>query len=49
MSRYFAEINSLTNEVIRVIVCNDKNNYKIIHSLRSHGWDRGLNNNKNKQ
>ena len=25
MSRYFAEINSLTNEVIRVIVCNDKN------------------------
>ena len=30
-----------------MIVCNDKNNYKIIHSLRSHGWDRGLNNNKN--
>ena len=29
-----------------MIVCNDKNNYKIIHSLRSHGWDRGLNNNK---
>ena len=25
MPRYFAEINSLTNEVIRVIVCNDKN------------------------
>ena len=25
MLRYFAEINSLTNEVIRVIVCNDKN------------------------
>ena len=30
-----------------MIVCNDKNNYKIIHSLRSHGWDRGLNNKKN--
>ena len=30
-----------------MIVCNDKNNYKIIHSLRAHGWDRGLNNNKN--
>ena len=30
-----------------MIICNDKNNYKIIHSLRSHGWDRGLNNNKN--
>ena len=25
MPRYLAEINSLTNEVIRVIVCNDKN------------------------
>ena len=23
-----------------MIVCNDKNNYKIIHSLRAHGWDR---------
>ena len=30
-----------------MIICNDKKNYKIIHSLRSHGWDRGLNNNKN--
>jgi len=30
-----------------MIICNDKNNYKIIHSLRSHGWDRGLKNNKN--
>ncbi len=29
-----------------MIVCNDYNDYKIIHSLRSHGWDRGLNNNK---
>ncbi len=30
-----------------MIICNDKKNYKIIHSLRAHGWDRGLNNNKN--
>ena len=30
-----------------MIVCNDKKNYKIIHSLRSHGWDRGINNNNN--
>ena len=30
-----------------MIVCNDKQNYEIIHSLRSHGWDRGLKNNKN--
>ncbi len=29
-----------------MIVCNDKNDYEIIHSLRSHGWDRGLKNNK---
>ncbi len=29
-----------------MIVCNDYNDYKIIHSLRSHGWDRGLNNSK---
>ena len=29
-----------------MITCNDIKNYKIIHSLRSHGWDRGLNNNK---
>ena len=29
-----------------MIVCNDYNDYKIIHSLRSHGWDRGLNNKK---
>jgi len=29
-----------------MIVCNDYNDYKIIHSLRAHGWDRGLNNNK---
>ena len=25
-----------------MIVCNDKEDYKIIHSLRSHGWDRGI-------
>lgn len=31
-----------------MIVCNDYNDYKIIHSLRAHGWDRGLNNNKSK-
>ncbi len=29
-----------------MIVCNDLNDYKIIHSLRAHGWDRGLNKNK---
>ena len=27
-----------------MIVCNDYNDYKILYSLRSHGWDRGLNN-----
>ena len=30
-----------------MIICNDKNNYEIIHSLRAHGWDRGLGNKKN--
>ena len=30
-----------------MIVCNDKKNYEIIHTLRAHGWDRGLKNNKN--
>jgi len=30
-----------------MIICNDKKDYEIIHSLRAHGWDRGLNNNKN--
>ncbi len=30
-----------------MITCNDKNDYNIIHSLRAHGWDRGLKNNKN--
>ena len=27
-----------------MIICNDKKNYEIIHSLRAHGWDRGLRN-----
>ena len=31
-----------------MIVCNDKKNYEIVHSLRAHGWDRGLRNNKEK-
>ena len=31
-----------------MIVCNDKKNYEIIHSLRAHGWDRGLNNKNEK-
>jgi len=26
-----------------MIVCNDTSDYKIIHKLRAHGWDRGLN------
>jgi len=30
-----------------MIVCNDKKNYEILHSLRAHGWDRGLKNDKN--
>ena len=30
-----------------MITCNDKKNYELIHALRAHGWDRGLNNNKN--
>ena len=25
-----------------MLVCNDYNDYKIAHSLRAHGWDRGL-------
>jgi len=29
-----------------MIVCNDYNDYKILHSLRAHGWDRGLTNKK---
>lgn len=30
-----------------MITCNNTDDYRIIHSLRAHGWDRGLNNNKN--
>ena len=30
-----------------MIICKNKNDYKILHSLRAHGWDRGLNNKKN--
>tara|TARA_B100000029_G_scaffold269629_1_gene264969 strand:+ start:6402 stop:7628 length:1227 start_codon:yes stop_codon:yes gene_type:complete len=30
-----------------MIVCNDSNDYKTLYSLRSHGWDRGLDNKKN--
>ena len=25
-----------------MIVCNNAEDYKIIHALRAHGWDRGL-------
>ena len=33
-----------------MIVCNSRENYEIIHSLRSHGWDRGIkSSNKKKQ
>ena len=31
-----------------MIVCNDKKDFEILHSLRAHGWDRGLNNKNNK-
>jgi CDP-6-deoxy-D-xylo-4-hexulose-3-dehydrase len=30
-----------------MLVCNDKKDYEIAYSLRAHGWDRGLKNNKN--
>jgi len=30
-----------------MIVCNNLENYRILHTLRSHGWDRGLNNKNN--
>ena len=29
-----------------MIVCNNLRNYKILHSMRAHGWDRGLSNKK---
>ena len=31
-----------------MIVCNKREDYEILHSLRAHGWDRGLNNKNNK-
>ena len=31
-----------------MIVCNDRQDYEILHSLRAHGWDRGLNKKNNK-
>ncbi len=31
-----------------MLVCNDLNDYKIAHTLRAHGWDRGLVKKKNK-
>tara|TARA_B100000029_G_scaffold315263_1_gene307702 strand:+ start:4124 stop:5374 length:1251 start_codon:yes stop_codon:yes gene_type:complete len=31
-----------------MIICNDRKDYEILHSLRSHGWDRGLNKKNNK-
>ncbi|MBD1141508.1 DegT/DnrJ/EryC1/StrS family aminotransferase [Pelagibacterales bacterium SAG-MED39] len=31
-----------------MIVCKNKEDYELIHSLRSHGWDRGLSSNKKK-
>jgi CDP-6-deoxy-D-xylo-4-hexulose-3-dehydrase len=31
-----------------MIVCNSKDDYMLIHSLRAHGWDRGLSKNTKK-
>ena len=31
-----------------MLVCNSKQDFEIVHSLRSHGWDRGLAQNKSK-
>ena len=30
-----------------MLVCNDTSDYKIAHTLRAHGWDRGLDNKRN--
>jgi CDP-6-deoxy-D-xylo-4-hexulose-3-dehydrase len=30
-----------------MIVCNNRNDYELLHTLRAHGWDRGLKNNLN--
>ena len=32
-----------------MLVCNDSNDYKIAHTLRAHGWDRGLKKKDNKE
>ena len=32
-----------------MLVCNDFNDYKIAHTLRAHGWDRGLNSKNDKK
>ena len=32
-----------------MLVCNSKQDFEIVHSLRSHGWDRGLPQNKSKK
>ena len=29
-----------------MVICKNLNDYKIMHSLRAHGWDRGISNNK---
>ena len=29
-----------------MIICDNKKDYQIIHSMRAHGWDRGLNKRK---
>ena len=29
-----------------MVICKNLNDFKIMHSLRAHGWDRGLSNNK---
>ena len=29
-----------------MVICKDLNDYKIMHSLRAHGWDRGISNYK---
>jgi CDP-6-deoxy-D-xylo-4-hexulose-3-dehydrase len=30
-----------------MVICRNQSDYKIMHSLRAHGWDRGLKNSKN--
>ena len=31
-----------------MIVCKSKEDYELIHSMRAHGWDRGLTKNNKK-